>query len=467
MPPQQGDSFPAGDKKDMKDTTDDNGGESAAPVAAAAAAPEPDGGASYWEPDRDNSLKNKTLSTLDFATMESNHPEEKKQKNSNYWEAPVDKSLEGKTLSSVDLADLVGKNNTDTTATTDATIAPVAKKLSEMKLNPSAASKNPTKSYWDAPQESSLMNTTLSTLDISLLDTNNPEQQKEKTGNYWEAPVDKSLEGKTLSTLDMSMIDSNNPIEKQEKKESEWEAQPEKSIIGKTLSTLDMTTMDSNHPEEKKEQTDNYWEADKPEKNLSGRTLSTVALSSLEHQRHPSNNSLTLGNTNAPAAPAGASYWDDAPIDKSLEGKKLSALDLSAMEKQHVDKPQESRDSKSSSFWDWKVKELKKSVSKLSLSNLRTSSNSDRVDDNDITDEAGRESRDNRPGPITNKVHKLRNTWRKSFQRLSSNTLSQLDDSSHRGRSPFQRVFKSKNGLDISGGSRTSQASIGEDAIMF
>merc|ERR1712166_1462889 len=72
-------------------------------------------------------------------------------------------------------------------------------------------------------------------------------------------------------------------------------------------------------------------------KNLSGRTLSTVALSSLEHQRHPSNISLTRGNTNAPAAPAGASYWDEAPIDKSLEGKRLSALDLSAMEKQHVD----------------------------------------------------------------------------------------------------------------------------------
>ena len=455
MPPQQG------DKKDMMDTTDDNGGESAPVAVAAAATPEPVGGASYWEPDRDDSLKHKTLSTLDFATMESNHPEEKKQKNSNYWEAPVDKAIEGKTLSSVDL---VGINNTDNTATTDATIAPVAKKLSEMKLNPSATSKNPTKSYWDAPQESSLMNTTLSTLDIAAMESNHPEQQKEKTGNYWEAPVDKSLEGKTLSNLDMTMIDSNNPIEKQEKKESYWEAQPEKSIMGKTISTLDMTTMDSNHPDEKKEKTDNYWEADEPEKNLSGRTLSTVALSSLEHQRHPSNISLTRGNTNASAAPAGASYWDEAPIDKSLEGKRLSALDLSAMEKQHVDKPL----SKSSSFWDWKVKELRKSVSKLSMSNLRSSSSSDRTDDNDSAN--GSESRDKHsegPGPITNKVHKLRNSWRKSFQRLSSNTLSQLDDSSHRGRSPFQRVFKSKNGLDMSGGSRASQGSIGEAAPMF
>jgi hypothetical protein len=463
MPPQQGDSFPADAKKDMMDTTDDNDGESGAaavaPVAAAAAAaaPESVGGASYWEPDRDNSLKNKTLSTLDFATMESNHPDEKKDKNSNYWEAPVDKSLEGKTLST---DNLVGKNNT-ATATTDANgIAPVAKKLSDMTLNPSTASRNPTKSYWDAPQDSSLMNTTLSTLDMSLLDTNNPEQKKEKTGNYWEAPVDRSLMGRSLSTLDTSMLDSKNPIEKQEKKESYWEAQPEKTIMGKTLSTLDMTTMDSNHPEEKKEQADNYWEADKPEKNLSGRTLSTVALSSLEHQRHPSNISLTGSK---PAATAGASYWDDAPIDKSLEGKRLSSIDLSAMEKQHVDEPKESSDSKSSSFWDWKVKELKKSVSKLSLSNLRTSSKSDRIDDDDSTHEANREG----PGPITNKVHKLRNSWRKSFQRLSSNSLSQLDDSSHRGRSPFTRVFKSKNGLDISGGSRNSQASIGEDAIMF
>merc|ERR1719469_1610366 len=130
---------------------------------------------------------------------------------------------------------------------------------------------------------------------------------------------------------------------------------------------------------------------------------------------------------------------------------------MSAMGKQHPDEAS-SNISKSPSFWDWKVEALKQSVSKLSMSNLLKGSANDHIED-DARDDAG---------PITNKVHKIRNSWRKSFHRLSSNSLAQLDESHRRGsRGSFPRLFKSKNTLDISGGSRASQGSIDEDAVMF
>mmetsp|Transcript_3116 Transcript_3116/g.3511 ORF Transcript_3116/g.3511 Transcript_3116/m.3511 type:complete len:276 (-) Transcript_3116:278-1105(-) len=232
---------------------------------------------------------------------------------------------------------------------------------------------------------------------------------------------------------------------------SYWDAPVEnvfKCSMGKTLSTLDFSALESNHPEEKIEEkkvkADSYWDAP-PESELQGKTLSTLDLSTLESN----------GIVNAPET--GASYWDDQPLDKALQGKTLSQVEMSTMGKQHPDETSNNI-TKSPSFWDWQVEALKKSVSKLSMSNLRKGSANDHIED-DKRDDAG---------PITNKVHKIRNSWRKSFQRLSTNSLAQLDESQKKGsKGSFNRLFKSKNSLDISGGSRASQASIDEDAIMF
>ena len=68
-------------------------------------------------------------------------------------------------------------------------------------------------SYWDAPKETTLMGKTLSTLDMSMLEKEHPDEDKEKKDNYWEATPERALQDKTLSTLDMSMLVTEHPKE--------------------------------------------------------------------------------------------------------------------------------------------------------------------------------------------------------------------------------------------------------------
>jgi len=396
---------------------------------------------SYWEADKESSLRGKTLSTLDLVALESNHPEKQQEKKDNYWEEMPEKCLQGKTLSSEDMIKRVPK--------------PIPITAEEPDAPPS---------YWDAPKESGLKGKTLSSLDMTALESNHPDEQQEKKDDYWGGtPKEESLKGRTLSTLDLSSLESNHPEELQAKKDSYWEADHEDTLKGKTLSTLSMSQLQANHPEEKKEKSDSYWDAP-VEGKLQGKTLSTINMTTLECTE-PSDASTNVTVESS----GGASYWDEAPIDKSLQGKNLSKLDMAAMDKQHVDeKPPETP------YWDWKVKAIRKTLSKISLSNLRSGSASDAVlDDDDCVHggtNGGVPNIEKSPGvkPITKKKHKLRDSWRKSFQRLSTNTLSQMDDSSGSGTRQFGKgMFKSRNPLDWSSGSRGSQCSIDEDAIMF
>jgi len=421
---------------------------------------------SYWEaPDTEESLKGKTLSTLSLSALESNHPEEQQQKKDDYWEAPVDKSLEGKTLSTLDM----------TKASTESPKSITAEEPEES-----------TPSYWDdAPIDNALKGKRLSALDVSALATNHPDQQVEKQQDYWgETPKeDEALKGKTLSTLDMSALESNHPDDHQKKKDDYWGEAPkeDETLKGKTLSTLSMSALESNHPDEKKEQSNNYWEAPEEEK-LKGKRLSVIDMKTLEHAE-PSSTGTPITATEEVTA---ASYWDEAPICDSLKGKRLSAVDLEAMSKQKAD--DKKKKEASSPYWEWQgVKAIKKTLSKLSMSNLRKGSAHDVVlDDDDCVHggthgkESGSMTSTNSSNsiasnnsssssvkPITQKKHKLRDSWRRSFQRLSTNTLDQLDESSSSGpRMMGKRIFK-KNPLDWSTGSRSSQTSIGEDAIMF
>mmetsp|Transcript_116244 Transcript_116244/g.237722 ORF Transcript_116244/g.237722 Transcript_116244/m.237722 type:complete len:351 (-) Transcript_116244:610-1662(-) len=54
----------------------------------------------------------------------------------------------------------------------------------------------PASSYWEAPKEASLQGKTLSTLDMSLLESNNPEETKGKKDQYWEDTTEKKPRGK-------------------------------------------------------------------------------------------------------------------------------------------------------------------------------------------------------------------------------------------------------------------------------
>mmetsp|Transcript_5989 Transcript_5989/g.14513 ORF Transcript_5989/g.14513 Transcript_5989/m.14513 type:complete len:454 (-) Transcript_5989:426-1787(-) len=421
---------------------------------------------SYWEaPDVEESLKGKTLSTLDMTALESNHPEEQKKKKDDYWAATPDKSLEGKTLSTPDMKPASSPSSSPKSIT--------------------AEEPNEVPSYWDdAPIDKSLEGKRLSSLDVSALATNHPDQEQEKQIDYWgDTPKeDETLKGKTLSTLDISALESNHPDEHQQKRDDYWGATPkeEETLKGKTLSTLEMSALEANHPDEKKDKGDSYWEAPEEDK-LKGKRLSNLDLNTLEAVESPDNAPITATEESGPA-----SYWDEAPIEEALRGKRLSAVDLAVMNSQRADdnKKKES----STPYWEWQgVKAIKKTLSKISLSNLRRGSAHDVVLDDDdcvhgatnskqpasisATDSSHsiNSSNSDPVKPITNKKHKLRDSWRRSFQRLSTNTLDQLDESSGSGpRLLGKRIFKtSKNPLDWSTGSRGSQASIGEDAIMF
>lgn len=434
---------------------------------------------SYWDAPKETTLQGKTISTLDMTTMESNHPEVQQKKKDDYWEATPEKSLAGKTLSTLDISLLGSPGQSDNTTALPSSHS----RSSSTKSVITAEETDLEPSYWDAPKETSLQGKTLSTLDMTALETNHPEQQQRKQDDYWgESPkVDSSIEGKTLSTLDITAMESNHPDEKQEKGDSYWgSAQKDSSLEGKTLSTLSMSALESNHPDEKKEKHDNYWEAPVEDK-LKGKRLSTIDMKTLEDTAGPTK-SITA--TEEPTEEA--SYWDDAPIDKSLQGKRLSSIELAALEKQRVDEPPKP----AHPYWDWQgpVTTLKKTLSKISLSNLRKGSKNDAIvlDDDCVhggsnnasasltkpppssSSSGSLSSSSSSSGsvkPITKKVHRLRDSWRKSFQRLSTTTLDQLDESTGSGsRVLGKRIFKSRNSLDVSGG---SQMSIGEDAIMF
>jgi len=439
---------------------------------------------SYWEtPDSEAPLKGKTLSTLDMSALESNHPDQTKKKKDDYWEATPEETLQGKTLSTLDMTLMGGGNNIteDTTINTDSQSL-TSNRSSSSKRSIVAEEPDAAPSYWDdAPIDKSLQGMRLSSINIAAMCSNHPDTKQEKNDDYWGGTPkeDATLRGKTLSTLDMSALNTNHPDEHQQKQADYWGDAPiDKSLQGHGLSTLDMTALAANHPDEKKEKADSYWDAPEEEK-LKGKRLSTIDMRTLEE----SNSARVTATEEEPQL----SYWDDAPIEKSLKGQRLSAIDLEAMNKQRVvdDDKNDKKSSSSSPYWDWKgAKAIKKTLSKLSISNLRKGSAHDyELDGDDCVhggNNGGRKassdslnsSGDERVKPITEKKHKLRDSWRRSFQRFSNNNLQGLDESrGSTGSGPRmmgKRIFKTSRGaLDWSSGSRGSTGSIGEDAIMF
>mmetsp|Transcript_15051 Transcript_15051/g.22142 ORF Transcript_15051/g.22142 Transcript_15051/m.22142 type:complete len:147 (+) Transcript_15051:207-647(+) len=103
-------------------------------------------------------------------------------------------------------------------------------------------------------------------------------------------------------------------------------------------------------------------------------------------------------------------------------------------------------------YWFWRNNSFNKTLSQISLEKLgmgeSTPSESDR--------------------PLTNLQHKLRNSWRKSFQHLSSNSLSRLDenDTTEKKSSTWKEslhAFRdSFANLKLAGASNT----VGEDEIL-
>lgn len=248
------------------------------------------------------------------------------------------------------------------------------------------------------------------------------------THSYWDAPVESSLIRQSASTVDIALLESNNSERHQEKKTSYWDAPTETGLVGKTVSKIDLDTLD--HHDD------------------------------------------------------GEDYWGEAEVCDSLQGKTVSELSLNKLQKQRPDDQKKDTDmNHSASFFDWKVKEIKRTLSKLSLSNLLGgSSNVVHDSDDDLDRTRGvshppqNDTTKQQPGRITTKTHKLRDTFRKSLSRMSNMSLASLDESgsghSSRSNSRNRKTKKYKSNtsklpLDASSGSNASNFSVGNEANMF
>jgi hypothetical protein len=137
-------------------------------------------------------------------------------------------------------------------------------------------------------------------------------------------------------------------------------------------------------------------------------------------------------------------------------------------------KPQRrnSSDGGTKSYWLWRNNSMKNvSMSTTSLETLdkkvRESECNKAVNDNE---ECGGST----SGPITNLQHKMRSSWRKSFQRFSTNSLSKLDEGSTvgAGKQGWKDSFTGKklqldNDDSLGGVSACSNGTFGEGAITF
>eukprot|EP00934_Nitzschia_sp_Nitz4_P006756 Nitzschia sp. Nitz4//scaffold87_size112219//89740//90633//NITZ4_004086-RA/size112219-processed-gene-0.113-mRNA-1//1//CDS//3329559405//6746//frame0 len=245
------------------------------------------------------------------------------------------------------------------------------------------------------------------------------------TGSYWDAPPEKQLEGKTLSTMDMQlMTTSADPSEDRGSENSDLsDTTPAASLprnqssgsywgwqedIKKTLSNLSLSDMFAQHthvreapvPEIKVETPNNtnpkgsgffgggYWFWRNPSMTNLG---STASLNTMEQTARESDR--MEGATGAsPAGSTGNSTSQSAQISKSP-----------------------SQNASGGGYWFWRNASMQ-NMSNASLDTMeQTARETDRMEGVGT-------------GPISNLQHKLRSTWRRSFQQLSNNSLSRLDE---------------------------------------
>jgi hypothetical protein len=239
--------------------------------------------------------------------------------------------------------------------------------------------------------------------------------------SYWEAPPEKKLEGKTLSTMELSMLQQDEHTQERKgdddienskaaaaaapaatpKRNSYWEWQEN---IQKSLSKLSLT--DLFYQQSKKEgSSEKVVEGESANEKTKGEEEESTAADSSEEEK-----------------PRPYWFWRNASL-KNLSSASLTSLENAAKAsdaKQGADAtpgspPQENN----SSFWFWRNPSLT-NMSNVSLDTMeKTARETDRMEGKETSQE----------GPITNLQHKLRSSWRKSFQQLSSNSLSQLDES--------------------------------------
>lgn len=226
--------------------------------------------------------------------------------------------------------------------------------------------------------------------------------------SYWEEPPEKQLEGKTLSTMDMTMLEKEHLPLENEKPAGEgtvyWDW---KENIRKSLSKLTLSELLFQRGQ--KQPTDESPGEDTTDK--------------MDNDGEPST-SDTQNSSEVVAPPGPYWFWRNA----SLTNLRLSTASLTSLENAarssdakavttSVDQPPPG------GYWFWRNPSMK-NMSNVSLDTMeKTAREADRMESKEVV-----------AGPISNMQHKLRSSWRKSFQHLSSNSLTKLDEADGENR---------------------------------
>lgn len=462
MPPQQ-------DNDATATTTSSNGNENPAPVTTTAGH-EP---SSYWEAPAEKELEGKRLSTMDLSSLEQQRAVTKNTTmttaeqeeasalavagaGSSYWEAPAEKGLDGQRLSEMDLTSLAAQH-----------------------LDAASASGGGTEEEQQRPADEN--NNSNNSTGLG--------KKRHSVGSYWEWQGDKiktSLSKLSLTNLARSRGNGNGTQEEEDVDEGGGKEGQASSQEG-------------GEPSPKRG--GNYWEwqGAKFKHTLSNLSLSNLAKGSRGAQDSAGNAdggvdaddqaAAEAASGMGPRRPSKNSYWfwrNSSMKNLNSSNASLTALEHAAKEgdaaaagsgADDMSKQQPGGNDGGGggrSYWFWR----NGSINDLTIS----SASLDTLDKKAKASESGKQvsiSDDSAPssGPITNLQHKMRNSWRKSFQHFSTNSLSKLDegstvDAQKKGwKEAFsggkKKTLQLDNDDSLGGVSACSNGSFGDGAITF
>ncbi|KAG7351896.1 hypothetical protein IV203_007944 [Nitzschia inconspicua] len=368
-------------------------------------------------------------------------------------------------------------------------------------------------SYWEAPAEESLQGKRLSRLDLSSLEhqrapreTQAVEKGEEATnvnktepGSYWDAPTEKGLEGKRLSKMDLTALEAQHldKIDVGKKKNaisSYWEWQGEK--LKSTLSNLSLSKLskgsrssaNENHENAKEyppasHKQENYWEwsGEKFKQTLSNLSLSNLAKGSRTREENATGSDNMESSGMGPRRLSNNSYWfwkNSSMNNLNSSEPSLTALENTCTEGPSVADVHPCRGNDGGGlYWFWRNSSTN-SLSAASTVSLDTLDKKVRASESGkrTTKHDGSTGTTTTSGPITNLQHRMRNSWKKSFQNFSTNSLSKLDEDNtvSATKKGWKEAFTGKkktlnldNDDSLGGKSACSNGSFGEGAITF
>jgi len=276
------------------------------------------------------------------------------------------------------------------------------------------------------------------------------------TSSYWDSPPEEELAGKTLSTLNLSQLEQERMVGGEDDKEK---VPPPLSSSAFSSSA---TSPSSSEPPSTRR--GSYWEwQETMKKSISKLTLtelfyqkqettSTEAVEKEDDSVRPSEdkgNSDQGGNGGRLSDATGESQQQQQPKywfwkNASFQNLRLSTANLDSLESasREADGTTKNDDVPPSSsqpnqgtgggYWFWRNASFR-NLSTASLDTLEAKSDSSsttHANGTSTSPDPNTTSSSSSPTvrPISQLSHKLRTSWRKSFQQMSNNSLAKLDE---------------------------------------